>query len=155
MAMAEYFATSFWQRRGEVFTDRKYSRVHRLRFDGGLEIPASSSPHTVREPYSDPSAVDPEEGLIASLSSCHLLWFLDLAAQAGFVVEGYEDQAVGVMEKNEAGKMAITRITLRPRVLFAGNAPNREQLEALHHTAHEECFIAASIRADVRIEPQS
>jgi organic hydroperoxide reductase OsmC/OhrA len=151
--MTECVATIAWKRDNAVFTDNKYSRAHEWRFDGGAVVRASSSPHVVRVPMSDASAVDPEEAFVASLSSCHMLWFLSLAAVRGFTVDEYEDQAVGVLGKNEAGKAAMTRVTLRPRVKFAGGPPTLEQLEELHHKAHEECFIATSVKTDVRCEP--
>ncbi len=119
-------------------------------------MPGSSSPHTVRAPLSDPAAVDPEEAFVASLASCHMLWFLSLAAKRGFRVDSYVDDAEGTMAKNERGKLAITLVTLRPAVEFSGEKlPTREDLEGLHHEAHEECFIANSVRSDVRVEPRS
>lgn len=151
--MSEYAATIYWQRLGAVFTDQKYSRAHEWRFDGGVTVPASSSPHVVRVPYSDPAAVDPEEAFVASLSSCHMLFFLSLAAQKGFVVDTYEDAAVGVMAKNELGRTAMTVVTLRPKVVFSGRAPSPQELHDLHHRSHEECFIASSVKTDVRCEP--
>lgn len=152
--MSTYSATIRWQRNGAVFTDQRYSRAHVMKFDGGAEVPGSSSPHTVPLPYSDAAAVDPEEAFVAALSSCHLLWFLHLAAKAGFVVEHYEDCADGVMAKNGEGRLAMTRVTLRPRVEFAGEKrPVRAEIEALHHQAHEECFIANSVKSEVRCEP--
>lgn len=152
--MSEYRATVEWRRDGgAVFTDNRYSRAHTWRFDGGLAVPASSSPHVVRTPYSDPAAVDPEEAFVASVSSCHMLWFLLLAAKRGFVVDSYEDEAVGVMEKNERGKLAITRIALRPRIEFSGaKLPTAAEIDALHHKAHEECFIANSVRTAIAVE---
>ena len=151
--MSEYTATIHWQRLGAVFTDNKYSRAHEWRFDGGTVVPGSSSPHVVRVPWSDPTAVDPEEAFVASLSSCHMLFFLSFAAQQGFVVDSYEDPAVGVMARNEAGKMAMTVVTLRPKAVFSGREPTPGQLSELHHRAHEECFIASSVKTDVRCEP--
>jgi organic hydroperoxide reductase OsmC/OhrA len=152
--MHEYTAQLAWQREGATFTDRRYSRRHLLRFDGGATLPASSSPLSVRPPYSDPAAVDPEELLVASLSSCHMLWFLDFAARAGWVVEAYEDDALGVMAPDERGRTAITTVTLRPRVRFAGEArPDTAEHERLHHAAHEACFIANTVRAEVRCQP--
>ncbi len=155
--MHEYTARIEWQRNaGEAFTDNRYHRRHRLQFDGGAEWAGSSSPAVVPLPLSDASAVDPEEMFVAALSSCHMLWFLSLAAQAGFVVERYTDQAAGVMQRNAAGKLAMTRVTLRPQVQFAaGGAPEFAQLQALHHRAHEECFIANSVNCPVLCEPQS
>lgn len=151
--MTECVATIAWKRHDAPFTDNKYSRAHEWRFDGGAVIPASSSPHVVRVPMSDASAVDPEEAFVASLSSCHMLWFLSLAAARGFTVDEYEDQAVGVLAKNQAGKAAMTTVTLRPKVKFAGVPPTPEQLDELHHKAHEECFIATSVKTEVRCEP--
>lgn len=152
--MSTYFATILWQRNGAAFTDQRYSRAHVMQFDGGAEVAGSSSPHTVPLPYSDAAAVDPEEAFVASLSSCHMLWFLHLAAKAGFVVERYEDRADGVMAKNAEGKLAMTLLTLRPRVDFAGEKrPERADIEALHHKAHEECFIANSVKSEVRCVP--
>ena len=151
--MGEYTATISWQRQGAVFTDQKYSRAHQWRFDGGLTVPGSSSPHVVRLPFSDPAAVDPEEAFVASLSSCHMLFFLSLAAKQGFVIDSYEDGAVGVMAKNEAGKMAMTVVSLRPKAIFAGRQPTPQELSDLHHRSHEECFIASSVKTDVRCEP--
>lgn len=152
--MPTYSATILWQRNGAAFTDQRYSRAHLWRFDGGTEVPGSSSPHTVPLPYSNPQAVDPEEAFVAALSSCHMLWFLHIAAMRGFVVERYEDRADGVMAKNAEGKLAMTRVTLRPRAEFAGEKqPDREGIEDLHHAAHEECFIANSVKSEVRCEP--
>jgi organic hydroperoxide reductase OsmC/OhrA len=153
--MSEYSARLEWQRQpDETFTDNRYSRRHLLRFDGGAELPASSSPGVVPLPGSDASAVDPEEMFVASLSSCHMLWFLSLAAKAGWRVERYEDDAVGLMKLNAEGRVAMTRVTLRPRVEFLGAAPGREELLALHHLAHDECFIASSVKSEVLCEPR-
>jgi organic hydroperoxide reductase OsmC/OhrA len=134
--------------------DQRYSRAHEWSFDGGARVKASSSPQVVPVPMSDASAVDPEEAFVASLSSCHMLWFLSLAAKAGYVVDRYEDRAQGVMSKDGRGKLAMTLVTLRPRVNFSGaRRPSRAQLDALHHAAHEECFLANSVRSEVRCEP--
>ena len=153
--MSEYTATMHWQRqRGEAFSDNRYHRRHDWHFDGGAVVPGSSSPHTVPLPWSDAAAVDPEEAFVAALASCHLLWFLHLAGKAGWVVDDYRDQAIGVMARNAAGKLAMTRVTLRPAVRFAGERrPTPQQHEALHHDAHEQCFIANSVTSDVRCEP--
>lgn len=151
--MHRYEARIAWQRGGAVFTDQRYSRGHEWSFDGGVTVPASSSPLTVKAPYSVAQAVDPEEALVAAASSCHMLWFLSLAAQRGFVVDRYSDEAFGVMEKNAAGKLAFTRITLRPRIEFGGSKqPSARDLAALHHAAHEECFIANSLKCEVVVE---
>jgi organic hydroperoxide reductase OsmC/OhrA len=149
-------AKVIWERSDQHFLDNRYSRAHRWRFDGGAEVPGSSSPHVVPVPMSDPNAVDPEEAFVASLSSCHMLWFLSLAAQRGFRIDRYADDAEGVMAKNAQGKRAVTRVTLRPAVEFSGEKiPTRDEVEALHHKAHEECFIANSVKTEVRVEPRS
>ena len=151
--MSHHTASTHWQRaEGEAFVDKRYHRRHLLRFDGGAEWAGSSSPHVVRVPFSDPSAVDPEEALIASLSSCHLLWFLDYASRAGLCVEAYDDEAVGEMGEIAPGRVGITRVTLRPRVRFS--TPVDAQAHAhLHHQAHESCYIANSVRCEVVCEP--
>lgn len=151
--MTTYTATVEWRRTGEPFADGRYSRSHAWRFDGGAEVRASSSPHVVPVPYSDPAGVDPEEAFVASLSSCHMLWFLALAAKRGFVVDGYVDEAVGQMAADAAGDLWIARVTLRPEVRFSGPAPSPEEQRELHHQAHEECFIARSVRTEVVCEP--
>ncbi|HSE39319.1 MAG TPA: OsmC family protein [Acidobacteriota bacterium] len=149
--MGEYKATICWSRNGAVFTDNRYSRGHIWLFDGGVEVPGSASPLHVREPLSVAQAVDPEEAFVASLSSCHMLWFLSIAAKRGFLIESYQDEAIGIMAKNSEGKLAITKVTLRPKVEFAGEKlPHREDIEAMHHEAHEECFIANSVKTDVQ-----
>jgi organic hydroperoxide reductase OsmC/OhrA len=151
---SEYTARLHWQRGDAAFTDQRYSRRHAMHFDGGAVVPASSSPHSVPLPYSDPTAVDPEEALVAAVSSCHLLWFLSLAASAGYVVDDYADDASGLMARNAEGRQAITQIVLRPAARFGGERrPTREQLDALHHEAHERCYIANSVKSEVRCEP--
>lgn len=148
--MATYTAEIIWMRGDQIFVDNKYSRRHLLRFDGGVEIQGSSSPHVVPVPYSATDAVDPEEGFVASLSSCHMLWFLSLAANQGFVVDRYLDTAEGKMAKNSQGKLFVPQVTLRPNVKFSGNAfPSASEIEALHRQAHEECFIANSVKTEV------
>ena len=154
MAEHEYRATIHWTRGNAVFTDKRYSRGHTWRFDGGIEVPASSSPQVVRVPLSVEAAVDPEEALVASLSSCHMLFFLSFAATRGLRVDDYLDDAAGVMGKNQAGRTAMVRVTLHPRVSFSGERlPTRAELEALHHRAHEECYIANSVTTTVEGEP--
>ncbi len=152
-----YSANVQWQRdAGTTFTDQHYSRRHELRFDGGAVIAASSAVSSVPLPWSDPSAVDPEEMLVAAIASCHMLWFLSLAAKAGHVVDRYSDAAEGVMTKNADGKLWLSQVTLRPTVTFAaGRGPTPEALDALHHKAHEECFIANSVKSEVRVVSQS
>jgi len=152
--MAEYTADILWQRGEQDFLGGRYSRHHLMRFDGGAEVAGSSSPHSVPLPMSDATAVDPEEAFVASLSSCHMLWFLAIAAKRKFCVDSYTDAAVGVMARNAQGKMAMTRVTLRPDARFSGDRlPTREQLDQLHHEAHEECFIANSVRTEICCEP--
>jgi organic hydroperoxide reductase OsmC/OhrA len=152
--MGEYTAVIRWERNGASFTDNRYSRGHLWQFDGGVEIPASSSPHVVPLPYSVAAAIDPEEAFVAALSSCHMLWFLSIASKRGFLVESYRDEAIGVMDKNAAGKPAMTKVTLRPAVVFGGpNQPHPHEVEAMHDGSHEECFIASSVKTDVRCEP--
>jgi organic hydroperoxide reductase OsmC/OhrA len=143
-----------WQLGDADFLGKRYSRAHTWTFDGGVVVPASSSPHVVPVPMSDAGAVDPEEAFVAALSSCHMLWFLDIASRAGWAVESYEDAADGRMARNAAGKLVVDVVTLRPRVRFAGGRlPGAEALAALHHKAHEECFLANSVRCEIRCEP--
>lgn len=152
--MSLYTAEVLWLRNEGDFAGNRYSRRHLLRFDGGLEVPGSSSPHVVPLPMSDASALDPEEAFVASLSSCHMLWFLSIAAKRKFCVDRYFDAATGVMEKNAEGKVAMTVVTLHPDVMFSRERqPTREELDRLHHEAHEACFIANSVKTDVRCEP--
>lgn len=151
--MSEYNATVQWARNGAVFSDNRYSRGHQWRFDGGIEVPASASPHIVPLPHSVEEAVDPEEAFVASLSSCHMLMFLAIAAKKRLVVDSYRDEAVGVLEKNEDGRLAMTRVTLRPEVRFADEAPSRDKVLKMHHQAHAQCFIASSVTTDVQCEP--
>lgn len=153
--MSTYTAEIRWHRGEQKFTDNRYSRAHVWRFDGGAVVPASSSPAVVPLPLSDAAAVDPEEAFVASLSSCHMLWFLSLAAKRGYTVDSYADEASGVMARNAAGRLALTVVTLRPLVTFSGaKTPDRAALDTLHHAAHGECFIAASIRSEIVIEPR-
>ena len=153
--MSHYTATVRWTRDAQLFVDNRYSRKHVWQFDGGVEIPASSSPSVIPLPFSSAEAVDPEEAFVASLSSCHMLWFLSIAAKQKYVVDSYEDQAVGEMAKNAKGKFAMTKVILRPLVIFSGtNLPTEEQLSALHHQAHEECYIASSVLTEVACEPR-
>ena len=152
--MAEHGADILWERGEQDFLGQRYSRRHHIRFDGGTEIAGSSSPHVVPLPWSDAAAVDPEEAFVASLSSCHMLWFLSIAARRGFCVDRYADAARGIMQKNAEGRMAMTVVTLRPEVRFSGAAlPTRDQIDALHHEAHESCFIANSVKTELRCEP--
>ena len=151
--MAQYTADLVWLRGEQPFLDKRYSRRHVLRFDGGVEVPGSSSPQVVPLPFSDAAAVDPEEAFVASLSSCHLLWFLSIAARRGFRVDRYEDAAVGEMGRDAEGRFAMLRVTLRPAVQFSGeHLPTPEEIDEMHHEAHDECFIARSVKSEVRCE---
>jgi organic hydroperoxide reductase OsmC/OhrA len=152
--MTQYTAEVLWTRDGQDFLGNRYSRKHLVRFDGGAEVAGSSSPHVVPVPMSDAAAVDPEEMFIASIASCHMLWFFSIAVKAKFCVDRYTDAATGVMEKNQAGKLVVSVVTLRPEVRFGGDRlPTRDQIKDMHHAAHEECFIANSVRTEIRLEP--
>src|SRR5215831_276348 len=153
--MHKYETRVTWSRgANEKFTDNRYSRAHEWAFDCGINLRASSSPSVVPLPLSAADAVDPEEALVASTSSCHMLYFLFFAAKRGFIVERYEDRAVGVLEKNQAGKMFMSRITLHPRITFSGDKrPSSDELASLHHAAHDECFIANSLKSEIAVEP--
>lgn len=150
--MGTHTATVSWTSDG-AFASGKYSRAHDWIFDGGAVVRGSSSPSVVPVPLSDPAGVDPEEALIASAAACHMLWFLSLAQARGFDVASYRDAADALMGKDDRGRIAITRITLRPDVAFAGPAPSAGELERLHHQAHEKCFIANSLRSEIVVEP--
>lgn len=150
--MPHFIATIVWERGAQPFADNRYSRAHEWRFDGGLTVPGSSSPQSVPLPMSDPGALDPEEALVAALSSCHMLFFLSIAAQRGFIVDRYRDEACGILDQDGNGKMAMTRITLAPSIVFGGERqPTDEELDAIHHSAHDKCYIANSIKAEVII----
>jgi organic hydroperoxide reductase OsmC/OhrA len=151
--MSEYVATIRWQRGDQNFTDQKYSRGHEWTFDGGITVPASASPDIVPLPMSVAENVDPEEAFVASLSSCHMLFFLDIAAKFGFVVDEYTDEAIGHLGKNAEGKTAIIKVVLRPSATYSGKKiPDREKIGKMHHRAHELCFIANSIKTEVTTE---
>ena len=153
--MSEHTTVVDWQRAdGELFVDNSYSRRHSVTFDGGATVALSASPHVVPVPLSDPTAADPEELFVTSLASCHMLWFLSIAAKAGFVVDRYRDAASGLLARNAAGEAAITVVTLRPNCQFSGDRqPSPDELAALHHQAHHACFLANSVRSELRIEP--
>ena len=152
--MAEYQATVDWERNGAAFVDNRYSRGHHWEFDGGVRVPASASPHVVPLPYSVAAAVDPEEAFVAALSSCHMLWFLSLAAKQGYVVEKYRDSAVGTVGRDGDGRLAMLDVTLRPLVTFSGpKQPTTAEVVGLHHAAHAQCFIANSVKTRVHCEP--
>jgi organic hydroperoxide reductase OsmC/OhrA len=149
--MGRHVAAVGWRSDGE-FASGRYSRRHELRFDGGAIVTGSSSADVVPAPMSDPAGVDPEEALVAAVAACHMLWFLDLARRAGHDVLAYDDEAVGEMGRNHAGKIAIVKVTLRPDIAFAGAGPDAAALDRLHHAAHENCFIANSLNGEVVIE---
>lgn len=152
--MAQHICTVTWQRDAQAFVDQRYSRRHTWHFDGGAQVPASASPHVVPLPFSDPAGVDPEEAFVASLSSCHMLWFLDYAARAGWLVDSYRDEAIGILARNAEGQQAMTRVTLRPTVRFAPErSPTPQELQDLHHRAHASCYLANSVKTDVLCEP--
>lgn len=151
--MKQFEAAITWQRGAQPFLDNRYSRAHVWQFDGGLTVPASSSPLSVPLPMSDAAAVDPEEALVAAASSCHMLFFLSLAQQQGFTVDAYRDAALGTLDKDADGKLAMTLITLRPAITFSGaRTPSASDLAALHHAAHERCYVASSLKAAIVIE---
>jgi len=151
--MRSYTATVRWSRQGDGdFAKGQYSRAHEWAFDGGAVVPASASPHIVPAPWSDAAGVDPEEAFIASLSSCHMLFFLDFARRQGLVIDTYVDEAEGVMEKGTDGKIRITRITLWPHIAWSGEAPDEATIGDLHHRAHEACFIANSVTTEVTVQ---
>jgi organic hydroperoxide reductase OsmC/OhrA len=147
-----YTANVVWQRGDQVFTDRKYSRGHEWRFDGGTVVPGSSSPLVVKVPLSREDAVDPEEALAASVSACHMLFFLDYASRAGFRVDRYDDTAEATMGKDERGRVIVASIVLKPKITWSGEKkPSPQDIAGLHHKSHEACFIANSIRSEVTI----
>ena len=152
--MSTYTAKIFWKSdSAEAFAKNQYTRGHEWSFDGGIEVPASSSPHAVRVPYSIDAAVDPEEALVASVSSCHMLSFLWVASKNGFVCESYEDNAIGEMTTSEDGKQWISKITLDPQIAWSGaRVPTSEELAAMHHEAHDICYIANSIKSEIIVK---
>jgi organic hydroperoxide reductase OsmC/OhrA len=151
--MATYTADIKWTAResGEEFLKGRFSRAHTIRFDGGAVVPASASPHVVGK-WADNAAVDPEEMLVASLSSCHMLSFLHLARVAGFTVRSYDDHAEGTMAEIAPGRQAVAKVVLHPKIEWAGAPPKPEELERLHHQAHDICFIANSVKTEVTVE---
>jgi organic hydroperoxide reductase OsmC/OhrA len=152
--MGEYRATVEWRRETVDFDYRTYNRTHTLAFEGGIRVPASAAPGSIPSTATSAPGVDPEQAFVASLSSCHMLWFLHLASQAKLVVDRYLDQATGVLEKNAEGRMAMTRVTLRPVVAYSGRAPSAEEHAQLHEGAHDKCYIANSVTTAVVVEPR-
>jgi organic hydroperoxide reductase OsmC/OhrA len=151
--MGTYRAVVEWGLKdGEDFAAGRYSRAHAVDFPGGQQLLGTASHQVIGAKWAAPGGVDPEEMLVASLSACHMLSFLHVARQAGFVVAYYRDAAEGVMEKNAEGRLAVTHVTLRPEVAYTGQAPALDERARLHHTAHEECFIANSVKTEVTVE---
>jgi len=151
--MSEHKATIIWNRTGPDFVAGKYSRQHSWTFDGGITLPASASPSVVPPPWSNPAYVDPEEAFVAAVSSCHMLTFLFLASQQGFLVDSYHDEAVGMISRNERGAQWVSLIRLRPQITYSGDKrPTPTDEQHLHHLAHEQCFIANSIDSKIEVE---
>src|SRR3979411_1308784 len=148
--MSEHRATIFWQRADDEFAKGRYSREHIWKFDGGPCISASPSPSVVPAPFSNPGSIDPEEAFVASLSSCHMLFFLDFARRKGFVIDSYKDEAVGTLAKSESGDMWISEVTLHPQIIFgAERQATEDEIEQLHHASHKACFIANSVKTSI------
>jgi organic hydroperoxide reductase OsmC/OhrA len=151
--MSEHKATISWKRSSADFLIGKYSREHTWTLDGGMTIPASSSPSVVPAPWSNAASIDPEEAFVASLSSCHMLTYLYLASRAGFQVDSYSDEAVGIMGKTEKGVPWVSSVTLRPRITYSGgHLPTPADEKRLHHASHEQCFIANSVKTNVLVQ---
>ena len=153
--MSEHIAIVTWKRNAAEadFLKGRYSREHSWTFDGGMTIQASPS-SIVPVPYSNPALVDPEEAFVAAASSCHMLTFLHVASRRGFLIESYDDRSVGVMTKNEKGVLWVSLITLHPKIIFgAAKTPTAEELDQMHHVAHEQCFIANSVKSEIKVEP--
>ena len=154
--MSRHTATIRWKNTGPNFLSRRYSREHTLHFDGGAIVPGSPSPQIVPAPWSNVANVDPEETFVVSVSSCHMLWFLHVACDAGFLAESYDDEAEGVMTQNERGVLWISQITLRLRIIWGGTKqPTADEIARLHHLAHEQWFIANSIKTEVKVESRN
>jgi organic hydroperoxide reductase OsmC/OhrA len=150
--MSEHKAIIRWKRSSPDFVKGKYSREHTWTFDGGFTVPASPSPSVVPAPYSNPAHVDPEEAFVAAISSCHMLTYLYLASREGFQIDSYEDESIGVMTKNEKGVPWVSLVTLHPQIAYSGGKlPAPADEERLHHLAHEQCFIANSIKTRVTV----
>ena len=145
--MSEHVVDVSWSRGEHEFSYENYNRDHEWRFDGGITVPGSANPAYL----GNPGPVDPEEAFVAALSSCHMLTFLSIAAKKRLVVDSYDDHAVGVMAKNADGRLAITQVTLHPKITFAGETPDAETLERIHHRSHAECFIANSVTTEITV----
>jgi organic hydroperoxide reductase OsmC/OhrA len=154
LSMSDHLATIRWQRGDAAFTGGKFSRVHSWSFDGGMTVEAAASPSVVPAAFNSQTAVDPEEAFVASIASCHMLTFLFFAAKQGFIVDSYEDNAVGKMTKNENGVPWVSSVTLNPRIVFSGEKrPSADDESHLHHEAHDKCFIANSVKSEIKVEP--
>ena len=150
--MSKHRATISWQCTSKEFISGRYSREHTWSFDGGVVVPASPSPSVVPAPWSNPANVDPEEAYVAAVSSCHMLTFLYLAGKEGFQVDSYDDEAIGAMTKNERGTPWVSSVTLQPKIRYSGSKqPDSAEEARLHHEAHEQCFIAQSIKTEVTV----
>jgi organic hydroperoxide reductase OsmC/OhrA len=153
--MSSHTATIRWQRTSDDFLKGKYSREHTWTFDGGFTVPASPSPHVVPKPWSNEANVDPEEAYVASIASCHMLTFLYYAYREGFQLDSYDDEAVGTMTKNDKGVPWISSVKLQPRIAYSGpKLPAPAEEEHLHHLAHENCFIANSVKTEISVVPR-
>ena len=152
--MSDHFATVEWQRATPDFHYRTYNRTHVWKFESGIEVPGRASPANVPSTLAQAPGVDPEEAFVAAISSCHMLWFLHIAYNRKLIVDRYSDHAVGVLEKDGTGRLSVTRVTLRPAVVFSSTSPASAQLAELHEKAHEECFIANSVKTEIVIEPR-
>jgi organic hydroperoxide reductase OsmC/OhrA len=152
--MSEHRATIAWERRSSEFAYNTYNRSHTVDYGGGIRVPATAAPANIPPTAIEGHGMDPEQAFVGALSSCHMLWFLHMACRANYVVDRYEDEASGVLEKNAEGRMAITRVTLRPVVRFAGRAPSAEEHAQLHEGAHQRCFVSNSVTTDVTIAPR-
>jgi organic hydroperoxide reductase OsmC/OhrA len=152
--MAEYKAIIQWQRTSPDFLRGKYSREHTWTFDGGFTVPASSSPHVLPPPWSNPAAVDPEEAFVAAISSCHMMTYLYVASRQGFQIDRYDDEAVGLTTKNEKGVPWVSSVALNPKIVYSGDkVPSSAEAEQLHHLAHEQCYIAQSVKTEIVVHP--
>lgn len=150
--LSTYTANVIWKRNNQAFIDNKYSRAHTWVFDGGCEVPASPSPHIVPLPYSVEENVDPEEAYVASLSSCHMLFFLSVAAKKKLLVDSYNDDAKGVLEENSDGLLAMTRVILNPQIIYSDRQPSDEEPRKMHHLAHQQCFLANSVKTVITVK---
>ena len=152
--MMQISAQILWQRNDDSFLDNQYSRSHQWKFNGGAICSASASPQIVRPPLSDETFVDQEEAFVASIASCHMFWFLSIAAKNNCIIERYDDKAIGVMARNDAGKLMVANVTLSPKITWK-ETPSTEQVQQMHDDAHEECFIANSVKTKIFIEVTS